>query len=66
MKSIKAIVEIQLGVFTDQEDCGKLRLGQIMTAIQDRVELPVKTLEMTVRDIDTNLITALHVFGEPE
>ncbi len=66
MKSVKAIVQIDLGVFTDQEDCGKHRLCQIMTSIQDLVELPVKTLEMTVRDIDTNLITDCYGFGEPE
>jgi hypothetical protein len=64
MKRVRATVEIDLGVFTDQEDSSKKRLLQVMTSIQDRIEMPVKTLELAVSDIYTNLITALYGFGE--
>lgn len=64
MKRVKAVVQIDLGVFTDQEDCSKTRLSQVISSIQDRIEMPVNPLELTVFDIDTNLITELYGFGE--
>ena len=62
MKRVKAIVEIDLGLFTDQEDKTRHRFLDMVQAIED-VSRPIEPIEFTVTDIDTQLITAHYVFA---
>ena len=63
MKQVAVILEVELGVFTDDEDLSAPRILEIIR-VADRSLMVETPVQIVVTDTDTGLITTLIPIGD--